>query len=192
MGQALTALKLDLAALEHELCRGDLCRTDGELKQRIATMSATIESVFQMSMKICTELRPAVLDHLGLVAAIEWATRDFEARTGIFCNLDLPEGNAPMESRRATAMFRIFQEILTNIIRHAAATEVSIRLACAEAALLLEVSDNGMGLGKNLSAAEAGLGVIGMRERALAVGGLVKFSETIGGGTTVVVQIPNR
>ncbi|MDQ6807803.1 MAG: PAS domain S-box protein [Verrucomicrobiota bacterium] len=190
MGQALTALKMDVAALEHGLSAEPECIAESETAARIQTMSATIESILATALQLCTELRPPVLDELGLVPAIEWAARDFEARNGIFCNLHLPSELLEIEHSRATAMFRIFQEILTNVVRHAEATEITVTLA-ALPDLRLEVTDNGRGLGPDKSSAELGLGVIGMRERAFAVGGRIELREAVGGGTTVIVEIPN-
>jgi len=192
MGQALTALKMDVAALDLDLRGRGACDEDGKLRARIKSMSAAIESTLETALKLCTELRPAVLDKLGLVAAIEWAARDFEARNGIFCNLDLPAETISIETKRATAMFRIFQEILTNVIRHAEASEVTIQLGARQDALRLEVTDNGRGIGPNKGEAELGLGIIGMRERALGVGGRIEFREASRRGTTVIVEVPKE
>ncbi len=191
MGQALTALKMDVAALSFDLKSREDCAADGTLEARIATMSEAIETTLETAVKLCTELRPAVLDKLGLVDTIEWAARDFEARSGIFCNLHLPPALGSIEPARATAIFRIFQEILTNVIRHAEASEVTIRLTANKTTLRLEVSDNGAGLPAGEKALESGLGIIGMRERALAVGGSIDLRGASGGGTLVCVEVPN-
>lgn len=189
MGQALTALKMNIAALEFEVASRQGGKTDREIAERIGAMSAAVESALETATKLCTELRPPVLDKLGLVAAIEWAARDFESRSGVFCNLNLPAETTTVEPTRATALFRIFQEILTNIIRHASATEVTIRLAASPDALRLEVNDNGRGLDEG--GIESGLGVVGMRERALQFGGRIELRGAIGRGTSVLVEIPN-
>jgi signal transduction histidine kinase len=146
----------------------------------------TIQSV----RRISTELRPAVLDALGLVPAVEWAAEEFEARTGTRCRLDLPHDDVVIEQDAATALFRIFQETLTNVARHAAATEVNVRLAKEEGGLTLDVHDNGKGVNEEQLSAGRSLGILGMRERALVLGGELTITGAPGKGTTVRVHIP--
>ena len=116
LGQALTAIKIDLSSLIRELpARGPTCK---ENRIHLKLVDETIQSV----RRISTELRPGILDDLGLVAAVEWAAEEFEARTGTKCRLDLPEDDIAIDPDRATAIFRILQETLTNVARHANAT----------------------------------------------------------------------
>jgi len=185
LGQALTAIKLDLSSLirtlpaDHEA----LSRTCSPLLQLV---DETIESV----RRISTELRPGMLDDLGLAATVEWAAEEFAARTGTRCLLDLlPEQDA-IDSETATAVFRIFQETLTNVARHANASEVKVRLADEDGDLTLEVHDNGRGIRADELSSANSLGILGMRERALLLGGTLSITGGPGKGTTVRIRIP--
>lgn len=147
----------------------------------------TIESV----RRISTELRPRVLDDLGLMATVEWAAEEFQRRTGTECRLDLPLDDIAIDREPATAFFRILQETFTNIARHANATRVDVRLAKEEGGLTLEVHDNGTGIKEEQLTADSSLGILGMRERALLLGGELAISGALGEGTTVKVRIPD-
>jgi len=184
LGQALTGLKIDLAWLS-----GRLLGARG-LKLKIKTMSGQIDGTIQAVRRIATELRPGVLDSLGLAAAIEWQAAEFQERTGIRCetNLDLPE--TIWEQEFSTACFRIFQETLTNIIRHASATHVEVRLAQRERELILTVRDNGRGITEKEIVQPRSIGLIGMKERAAQVGGEISFLGLPGHGTTVTLRVP--
>jgi PAS domain S-box-containing protein len=185
LGQALTAIKIDLSALVREL-PASAARQSKRTSSVLQLVDETIRSV----RRISTELRPGILDDLGLVAAIEWAGEDFEARTGTTCLLDLPQEDIAVDPDRATAIFRIFQETLTNVARHAGASKVDVRMARADGDLTLEVHDNGKGItGDKLSSRES-LGILGMRERAMLLGGELTISGPPGNGTTVRVRIP--
>jgi len=185
LGQALTAIKIDLFAW--------VCEIGGNPRhpsQRASTLLRLVDDALKRVRRIATELRPGVLDDLGLVAAIEWAGEDFEARTGIKCRFDLPQGNIAINPERATAIFRILQESLTNVVRHAAASEVKIRLGKRDKELILLVQDNGKGMRMDKLSRIRSLGILGMRERALVFGGKVIIRATPGKGTTVRVRIP--
>jgi len=149
-------------------------------------VDATIQSV----RRISTELRPGILDDLGLVATVEWAGEEFEARTGTKCQLNLPPDDLEVDPERATALFRIFQETLTNVARHANASEVAVRLAKENGALTLEVHDNGRGIPEDRLSNGNSLGILGMRERAMLLGGELTIRGAPGKGTTVRVRIP--
>ncbi|MCW5798565.1 MAG: hypothetical protein KIT40_08695 [Nitrospira sp.] len=140
--------------------------------------------------RIATDLRPIVLDQLGLIPAIEWQTQEFQSRTGIQCRLDIYLRSAPLSQTASTAMFRIFQEILTNVVRHAKASVVQITLQEQAGGLVLEVHDNGRGITDAELADAQSLGLVGMRERALLLGGNITFAGNTGSGTTVRVRIP--
>jgi two-component system sensor kinase len=188
MGQALTAVKMDVAALLHDVdAPGGAAE---KLEARVDAISGVVQSALETASKLCQELRPPVLDSLGLVPALEWAARDFEARSGIFCNVDLPAETSVVDSERATVVFRIFQEMLTNILRHAEATEVSIRFCVEKDVLRLAVTDNGRGFTLTNRGIKPGLGMIGMRERALSVGGVLELSRPERGGAAVTLEIP--
>jgi PAS domain S-box-containing protein len=182
LGQALTAIKIDLSSLSHDMPP----EKKNQSESIINLADATIKSV----RRISTELRPAVLDTLGLVAAVEWAAEEFEARTGTHCRLGLPQDEIFIDQDTATALFRIFQETLTNVARHASATEVNVRLAKEDGSLTLEIHDNGKGVDEEQLSATSSLGILGMRERASLLGGELTISGAAGKGTTVVARIP--
>jgi signal transduction histidine kinase len=125
-----------------------------------------------------------------LVATFEWAGEDFETRTGVNCRLDLPQGDIAVEPERATAIFRILQETLTNVARHADASEVEVRLADENGYLTLQVHDNGIGIPEDKLTSGESLGILGMRERTLLLGGELTICGRPGNGTTVRVRIP--
>jgi PAS domain S-box-containing protein len=185
LGQALTAIKIDLVSLIREPLvdqQQQWNRTHSVLK--------LVDQTIQTVRRIATELRPGILDDLGLVAALEWAAEEFEARTGTKCRLDLPVDDIEIDQDRATAMFRIFQETLTNVARHASASQVDVRLAREDGDLSLEVRDNGRGIPEEKLSNSASLGILGMRERAVLLGGELTISGAPGKGTTLRVRIP--
>ena len=183
LGQVLTGIMLESASLIHELPSG--AKQQSNRAEYIMKLACeTIQTV----RRISTELRPEILD-LGLMAAVEWAAKEFQSRTGMNCRLDLPEDNIVIDQERATALFRILQETLTNVARHANATQVNVRLAKEEGTLILEVHDNGKGINKEELLAGRSLGILGMRERALLLGGGLTISGAPGEGTTIEVRI---
>ncbi|HEV3197269.1 MAG TPA: MHYT domain-containing protein [Bryobacteraceae bacterium] len=184
LGQSLTAIKIELSSLLFEWPPEQKPSTRAESITRL--IDQTIESV----RKISTELRPGILDALGLVAAVEWAAEEFEARTGTRCRLDLPKDDLKIDQEQATAIFRIFQETLTNIARHANATQVDVRLAKENGSVSLEVHDNGIGISEERLSACESLGILGMRERALLLGGEFLVRGEPNQGTLVRVRIP--
>lgn len=185
LGQALTGLKLDLVWLAGKVPGTKV------LQEKVKSMSAHIDETIHAIRRIATELRPGVLDSLGLAAAVEWQAADFQERTGIRCEVRidvLPE--APPDQELGTACFRIFQETLTNIIRHAEATRVEVHLAQNERELMLSVRDNGRGIAEREIVHARSIGLIGMKERAAQVGGEVFFFGLSGRGTTVTLRVP--
>jgi PAS domain S-box-containing protein len=192
LGQLLTALKLDLHSLERKLSRIAEADLRTALNATITSARGLANESIQSLQRIASELRPGVLDRLGLAAAIEAETQAFQSRTGIHCEWTLPKKLPGIPQNHATAMFRIFQEILTNITRHAHATQVSVRLACEVDTLLLEASDNGVGIQQRDIEDPKSLGILGMQERAAILGGKIEFSRNSGPGTTVTVQVPLR
>ena len=184
-GQTLTALKMDLAWLTKRL-PVDRPR----LVEKANTMSDLIASIFQTVRRIATDLRPGLLDNLGLVAAIEWQAQEFAERAGFDCELLLGDEEIVLNPDLATAIFRIFQETLTNIARHAEATQVRVELEERPDKLVLIVQDNGSGITKSQASDSKSLGLIGMQERARSWGGDVTFRGVPGQGTTVTVQVP--
>jgi len=185
LGQALTAIKIDLASLMRESPADEQ-----QQRKRADSILELVDQTIQSVRRISTELRPGILDDLGLVAALEWAAEEFQARTGTRCRLDLPGDDIEIDQECATAMFRIFQETLTNVARHANASEVGVRLAKENGDLTLEVHDNGRGIGKEQLAGGRSLGLLGMRERAALLGGELVILGAPEKGTTVRVRIP--
>jgi PAS domain S-box-containing protein len=185
LGQTLTALKMDISWLGKKLPK------DQEtLLEKTKAMTKLTDMTIKTVKKISTELRPGLLDDLGLVAAIEWQTEEFENRTGIRCELTVDPEEIILDQDRSTAIFRIFQETLTNIARHAKATRVTISLKEKDDKVELRVRDNGKGITKEQISDSKSFGLMGIRERVHLLGGKVKITGKPGEGTTVVVSIP--
>jgi PAS domain S-box-containing protein len=184
LGQALTALKLDLASLARK------AGSDPAVQEKIRSMVGLVNDTIQTVRRIATELRPAILDDLGLLAALEWQTHEFQKRTGISCELkigaDLNVAPGP-----STELFRVFQETLTNVARHAQASAVTIYFGKHDRTVVLEVRDNGVGIRETQIAGIRSLGITGMRERVRLLGGDIQFTGIPGQGTTVQIQIPD-
>ena len=186
LGQALTALKLDLSLIRRNLVSAGLA----DQSAKISEIERTVNRIVQTVRKIATELRPGVLDELGVAAAIEWAAKDFQDRTGIGCKVTIKGVDKLSDTVRATAIFRVVQESLTNVMRHAAATQVNVRLGKKGNALILEVKDNGIGIMEGRIFDSGSLGLIGIRERVLLLGGEAVISGNPGKGTLVRVVLP--
>lgn len=185
IGQILTAIKMDMTwAVRH------LPRADDEVHDRLKGSIELINEGVRSVRKICSGLRPGILDDLGLAAAIEWQSNEFAARTGIASQVSVPSGELRLDGDRATVFFRIFQECLTNVARHAEARSVRTSLLEENGNLQLVVQDDGKGFRE--SEAAGSLGVLGMKERAQACGGSVQVSSSPGKGTTVTVRVPVR
>ena len=183
LGQSLTAVKMDLAWLA-----GRLPRTDTEMLKRIRATGRLADSLIQSIRRISTELRPAILD-LGLAAAVEWQVQEFQSRSRVQCTVRLLAREL-VTSNVSTAMFRIFQETLTNVGRHAKATRVEVVLQKQQGRLILLIHDNGCGFDLLDPSVSRSLGLLGMRERAAVLGGQVNISSVPGKGTTVAAWIP--
>lgn len=185
LGQALTALSLDIAWIEKN------SETPSEpLLQKFQDMQGLIQNTIQRTQRISSELRPQVLDVLGLCDALRWQAGQFTQRTGIPCGLELNEDCLTLDSERATSLFRIFQEALTNITRHAGATQVNAGFLQKEAWYELWVEDNGCGMSADAINDPGSLGLLGIRERALAWSGEAEFSAPPDGGTRLTVRLP--
>lgn len=185
LGQALTGLKLELTWLARRLPE-----SRKPLLDKARSMATRIDETIQATRRIATELRPGILDAAGLLAALEWQAAEFQHRTGIACQVKAAAHDALWDQDLNTAFFRIFQEALTNIMRHAEATEVNVRLAEAGEFLVLEVKDNGRGISETEIHNTRSIGLLGMRERAALLGGEVRVRGAPGKGTTVTVLIP--
>ena len=190
LGQLLTALSLDLRLIERKAAGvGDL-ELRAALNGKITSARALADETITAVQKIATELRPAILDRLGLEAAIESETQAFQSRTGVDCQWTLPAAPLPLEPDQATALFRVFQEILTNVARHAQASRLSVRLTQKGDEVILEVDDDGIGIRPGDIANPTSLGLLGMKERVAILGGQITFGPNNQRGTRVVVQIP--
>lgn len=188
LGQALSAIKMDLAFLGGLTERFEVTTAQSMINRMLSQIDDTIAVV----RRISTELRPAVLDRLGLVAAIQWQAEDFERRTGVRCRLSGSQGDLPLDKNQATGVFRILQEVLTNVSRHARASAVTITLWRAKHQLGLFVVDNGCGIETERIHSDGSLGLVGMRERAALLGGSVVISRHAKGGTVVRVVVPYK
>ena len=185
LGQALTGLKLDLAWMERRLNR-----QQSELVDRCANLLGRLDDVMIAVRRIVTELRPSVLDQLGLADAIEWQAQDFAARTGLALELDIRCESPSPSGAVASAVFRMLQEALTNVAKHANATQVKVALNVEPFSLSLDISDNGRGITRDELRGSHSLGLLGLRERAIALGGTVNVFRDASAGTTVALRLP--
>ena len=186
LGQALTGLKFDLNSLAKNFEKDPAAvRTEKQLGLGIA-----IDRIINSVRRIASGLRPEVLDEIGLAAAFDWQAREFQRRTGIRCNVNIAPRFIDPDQERSTALFRIFQELLTNAARHANATRVNVSLGESEAALALVVEDNGRGIKENEIESPRSLGFLGLRERVLEFGGTIDIRGDEGKGTKVSVSVP--
>ena len=188
LGQMLTALKMDVALLERKVKKVN--PNLDEAVNDMHSMSGLIDSTIKSVRKIATELRPEILDELGIKDAIEWETQIFRNRTGIECTFITNLNELNLGREQATALFRILQETLTNVTRHANATEVKVTLNHKNDELIMEIADNGKGITDDETKGEKSLGILGMRERTILLGGEFKIQTAEGKGTKVIVMIP--
>jgi PAS domain S-box-containing protein len=190
LGQALTAIKIDLSWIAQRLPAGDPER-NASLIDKLAEMARMTDETIDCVRRISSELRPGVLDDLGLLAAIEWQAEEFERRTGTECTVESNLTDSRLDRNLSTAVFRAFQEALTNVTRHARASRVDVRLIDDRLRLRLQVQDNGRGMATQAISSPRSLGLIGMRERARRLGGSVTITSEAGRGTLVVVDVPH-
>lgn len=184
LGQVLTALKMDLSWLDKRH------RGDKSLAERTKSMLSLVDATIQTVKRISSELRPGVLDHLGLAAAIEWQAKEFEKHTGITCDVSVDPDDMLLDRQYSTTIFRIFQEALTNVARHANATKVRISLAEKEDGISLHVEDNGKGITKKQMNNPQSFGLIGIQERVHFLNGEIRIRGTRNKGTSLTIHIP--
>lgn len=192
LGVGLTCLKIDLSRLVTIVGDGVNADARANLDDKVRSMVEQVDSTIAAVQRLVTQLRPALLDNLGLVAAIEWQCHDFQKRTGIPCTCVTSADDIAMEPDRATALFRICQEALTNTARHAQATAVTIKLESHNDSLQLVVADNGVGIPNTKVSDRRSLGLLGMKERAAPFGGEVTIQGHPEKGTTITACLPRR
>jgi signal transduction histidine kinase len=185
LGQALTGLKYDIGSL----AKNPSATAPEAIGATIEGLGQQIDRIINSVRRIASGLRPEVLDEIGLAAAVEWQAREFQRRTGIRCLVDISPGFEDPDKERSTALFRIFQELLTNVARHANATRVGVHLTDGNS-LDLKVEDNGRGIQEQEFESPRSLGFLGLRERVLAFGGSIEVKGQEGKGTCVSVTIP--
>ena len=185
LGQACTAIKMDLALIGRKLTKRQTA-----LRAKVDSSIQLVDGTIVTLRRIASELRPRTLDDLGLPAALEAHAQEFEGRTSIHCSVILPPEPLKLDTDRSTAIFRIFQESLTNVARHANATRVEARLRCEDDRIIFQVFDNGSGFDPEVAKARKSLGLVGMQERALLLNGEFKTEGVPGLGTTMTLTIP--
>jgi signal transduction histidine kinase len=185
IGQPLAALKLELASLSHKLKEEQTL-----LFERTEVMNSIIDESIQAVKRICTELRPWLLDDMGIAEAIKWQMMDFGKRMAIECELTTNLQEVSLEHDLSTTIFRIFQEILKNVELHAGATKVNVVFSKKQDGIVMEVKDNGVGIAEELIYNPKSYGLSSIRERVFAWGGVVEIGGELHKGTTITVKIP--
>jgi signal transduction histidine kinase len=188
LGSMLTGLKWDLEEISRMLSTSPGESQLAAMREKLRALIKLTDMSVSTLRRIASELRPSVLDDLGLAAAIEWQAQQFQARTGIICDCSLE--NIELSAEQSTAVFRIFQEALTNVVRHAQATRVDIKINKEKGHFVLSVSDNGKGITDGEKSEQHSLGILGMRERAYLIGGEVSITSAEGQGTVVTLRVP--
>jgi len=184
LGQQLTAIKLDAAWLDRKILE------DGPIKQRVGQIISMLSNVIHSIRKIAMQLRPSVLDDLGLIEALKWQIRDFQNRYAIPIAFQYPDNPPALAAASATGLFRIFQEALTNIARHAEATAITASLSVCGQQLVMKIADNGKGFDTTTVKKKKTLGLLGMKERTLMMLGTYEITGKPGEGTSLSISIP--
>jgi PAS domain S-box-containing protein len=190
LGSALTRLKWDLELLSKERFKTQEKVDRENSGQRIREMIQLVDATVDTVRRISSELRPSILDDLGLAAALRWHTEQFQHRTGIVTDCDCSVENLGLNPEQSTAVFRIFEEALTNVMRHARATRVDIKLEQDNGDLVLTIRDNGRGITAIEKTDRLSLGLLSMRERANMIGGQINITGNEGEGTIITVRLP--
>lgn len=185
LGQALTMLKFDVSWLEKETSK-----KAPAVIEKTQSMKDLIESTIRVVQRIATELRPQMLDIMGLCETLKWQSNEFQKRTGTICELIIEPGEIVVDSERSTAIFRIYQEALTNVARYAKANRVQTSFKKQLNSLVLEIADNGIGMDEKIADDPHSFGLIGIRERVLAWGGKFHLHSDLGKGTTLTIIVP--
>jgi two-component system sensor histidine kinase NreB len=189
LGQRLTALKIDLAMMQKKILS---IHSVEILSAEVAGVMKELDSTLQSVKRISTDLRPEILDHLDILEAVKWQAEQFQNITGIPCKVFYNKEDFKLQPDASTAVYRIVQESLTNVTRHAKATIVSISLEASNGKMTIEVNDNGSGIAEKISQNKKSFGIIGMRERMKQMNGSFSISSFPGKGTTVIAEIPYK
>jgi signal transduction histidine kinase len=190
LGSMLTGLKWDIEEISRMLSTPIGQSQPEAVREKLLALTKLTDMSVSTLRRIASELRPSVLDDLGLSPAIEWQAQQFQARTGIICDCECSFNDVELSANQSTAVFRIFQEALTNILRHAQATRVDIKTRNDDGFFVLSVSDNGKGITEGEKSEQQSLGLLGMRERAHLIGGEVSITRADGRGTVVTLRVP--
>lgn len=188
LGGTLTALKMDIYWLAEELAA---CQGGGALLEHVSSMSNLLDSAVDVTRRVITDLRPTILDDLGLLAAIEWQAGQFQKRSGIQCRVTcINDYESKLDKYQTINLFRIFQESLTNVVRHSGASNVEVELRYEESEIFLTIDDNGCGFLEGHTVSSTSYGILGMRERVEQLDGKIYFSVSANGGFSVRVMLP--
>jgi PAS domain S-box-containing protein len=190
LGQGLIGLKIEISRLTRMLPESESESVRDSMSERLRDVTRLLDENITAVKNLSTELRPRVLDMLGLSAALEWQCQEFERRTRISCSCQLPNDDIQFGEQQSTALFRIAQEALTNVARHALARHVIVELNVIDAGARLIVRDDGKGLAEGEASAPGSLGLLGMRERAEMLGGKLTIDGGPGRGTVVCASVP--
>jgi PAS domain S-box-containing protein len=190
LGSALTSLKWSLLRFDKVYSASGQALAQATERKDIEEMVALVDATINTVRRIASELRPGVLDDLGLVSAIEWHAQQFQEHTGILCRFDSSIETVDLDREQATTLFRIFQEAMTNILRHAQATKVNVLIEEEEGEFVLEIRDNGRGITETEKLGTRSLGLLGMRERAHSVGGKIEINGIAGKGSVLLIRLP--
>jgi PAS domain S-box-containing protein len=192
LGSKLTSLRWGLEEMDRAVTQVESDPTlRPALHEKINTMVGTVDTTIDTVRRISSELRPSILDDLGLAAAVEWRAQQFQSRTGITCRYDCSADTENLDPEQSTAIFRIFEEALTNVLRHAQADRIDVSLEDENHELVLRVRDNGKGIRDYEKTSQSSLGLLGMRERAYLLGGRVDITGVEGQGTTINLYVPH-
>ena len=190
LGSALSSLRWDLEGIEKIFAESGKPSQVPALRTKIAAMLALTDTTINTVRRIASDLRPSVLDDLGLIVAIKWQAQQFQDRTGIIVHCDCSLDDVDLNQDQSTAVFRIFQETLRNILRHAQATRVDVAMVNEAGAFVLTIKDNGRGIAEDERSGPLAIGLLGMRERAHLIGGEIDITGVEGKGTSVTVRLP--
>ena len=189
LSQALTGLKMELSWVESRVV-DDRSPSAADVYAKVQVMRQLLDRAQHTLRAVITELRPEALDRLGLVAALEWQAETFARKAGLRCRFTATGDSVDFDRGRASSVFRAFQEMLTNVARHAAASRVDVSVTYDSDVFAIAVRDNGRGFEPAAAARPSAFGLLGMRERALLLGGEIEITTALGRGTTVLLKIP--